>query len=201
MNTTTAVHEQMALQLAAHRGAALQDGLTPLATRIDRIRRLEAMLVEHQAEWCEALDADFAGRPVTQSRMELYATLESLRHARKHLKQWMKPERRPLPWMLRLVGAKAEVVYQPLGVVGIVAPWNFPLVLAIGPIGAVFAAGNRAMLKPSELSPCTSALMKRLLDAAFHVDEVSTWLGGPEVGAAFTAQPFDHLLFLSLIHI
>lgn len=195
MNTTPTIHQQLALQLAEHRQASLADGLTSLKTRIDRIRRLEAMLAGHQAEWCAALDADFAGRPVLQSRMELFATLDSLRQTRKHLKHWMKPERRPLPWMLRLVGARAEVCYQPLGVVGIVAPWNFPLVLALGPLGAVFAAGNRAMLKPSELSPQTSALMKRLLDDAFARDEVSTWLGGPEVGAAFTAQAFDHLLF------
>jgi coniferyl-aldehyde dehydrogenase len=195
MNTTLSLHELMALQLAEHRRASLAEGLTPLPTRLDRIRRLEAVLAEHQAEWCAALDADFAGRPAMQSRMELYATLDSLRQTSKHLKHWMKPERRPVPWMLRLLGARAEVFYQPLGVVGIVAPWNFPLVLALGPLGAVFAAGNRAMLKPSELASQTSALMKRLLAAAFGQEEVTTWLGGPEVGAAFTAQAFDHLLF------
>jgi coniferyl-aldehyde dehydrogenase len=87
------------------------------------------------------------------------------------------------------------VFYQPLGVVGIVAPWNFPLVLSIGALASVFAAGNRAMLKPSELAPHSSALMKELLDRAFAPDELATVLGGPEVGQAFTHLAFDHLLF------
>jgi coniferyl-aldehyde dehydrogenase len=100
-----------------------------------------------------------------------------------------------VPLIMRLVGVKAEVFYQPLGVVGVVAPWNFPLVLSIGPLTGIFAAGNRAMLKPSELSQRTSELMKEKLDAVFAPDELTTWLGGPDVGSAFTRQPFDHLLF------
>ena len=195
MNAQASIEERMALSLAAHRQAALRDAVTPLAQRVDRIRRLENLLLDHQAAFCEALDGDFAGRPALQSRMEVFGALEALRHTRKHVGRWTKPERRPLPWMLRLTGARAEVFFQPLGVIGIIAPWNFPLVLAIGPLGAAFGAGNRAMLKLSELSPRTSGLIKSLLDTAFTPEEVSTWLGGPDVGAAFAGLHFDHLLF------
>lgn len=189
--------EAMQTLLLQQKQAYLGDGLTPVSVRLERLQRLEKLLVENQREWCEALNEDFAGRPLIQSRMEIYAALESLRHARKHVHKWMKPEARALPWMLRLTGARAEVFYQPLGVVGVVAPWNFPLVLSIGALGSVFAAGNRAMLKPSELTPATSNLMKRLLDQAFADDPLAliTVLGGPEVGAAFSSLAFDHLLF------
>lgn len=181
--------------LARQKQAYLGDGLTSAELRIDRLRRLEAVIVEHQQAWCAALDEDFAGRPPVQSRMEMYGAVESIRHARKHVRQWMRPAKRPLPLLLRVIGARAEVFYQPLGVVGVVAPWNFPVVLSLGALAAVFAAGNRAMLKPSELTPRTSALMKELLDRAFDPAELTTVLGGPELGAAFTRLPFDHLLF------
>lgn len=194
-NALSSFEAELTTGLAVHREAVLRDGLTPLADRLDRLRRLERVLVDHQAAWCNAMDADFAGRPAMQSRMELFAAVDSLRQTAKHLRDWMKPERRPVPWMLRLTGAKAQVFYQPLGVVGVISPWNFPLVLAFCPLGAIFAAGNRAMLKPSELTPRTSALMKQLLDEAFAPHELTTWLGGPEEGAAFTRLPFDHLLF------
>lgn len=183
--------------LARQKQAYLADGLPSVELRIERLKRLEALLVEHQREWVEAIDADFAGRPATQTRMEILGALESIRHARKHVRAWMKPERRALPLFMRLTGARAEVFYQPLGVVGVVSPWNFPLVLSLGALGGVFAAGNRVMLKPSELTPATSTLLKRLLDEAFADDPLAltTVLGGPEVGAVFSALPFDHLLF------
>jgi coniferyl-aldehyde dehydrogenase len=96
---------------------------------------------------------------------------------------------------MRLLGARAEVFHQPLGVVGVVAPWNFPFVLSLGALAGIFAAGNRAMLKPSEFTPATSALLKQLLDARFDADELATVLGDAQTGAAFTRLPFDHLLF------
>ncbi|MFP5305124.1 MAG: aldehyde dehydrogenase family protein, partial [Gammaproteobacteria bacterium] len=163
---TLPIRDQLEALLARQIAASREDGLPPAAVRIDRMRRLESVLRDHQKAWCEALDADFAGRPVMQSRMEIFSTIASLQHACKHVHAWMKPERRPLPLIQRLTGARAEVFYQPLGVVGVVAPWNFPLVLSIGALASVFAAGNRAMLKPSELAPHSSALMKELLDRA-----------------------------------
>lgn len=195
MMIPASIADSMKATLARHKAACLEDGLTSAELRIDRLKRLEAVMVGHQKAWCDALNEDFAGRPPMQSRMEIYGALASIRHTREHVRQWMKPEPRPLPLIQKLTGAKAEVFYQPLGVVGVVAPWNFPLVLALGALGGIFAAGNRAMLKPSELSPRTSALMKELLDRTFDAAELSTWIGGPEVGEAFTRLPFDHLLF------
>jgi coniferyl-aldehyde dehydrogenase len=183
--------------LARQKQAYLSDGLPSAELRIERLKRLESVLADHQRAWVEVLDEDFGGRPPLQTRMEIFGALESIRHARKHVRKWMRPERRALPWLMRLTGARAEVFYQPLGVVGVVSPWNFPLVLSIGALAGVFAAGNRAMLKPSELTSATSALLKRLLDETFADDPLAltTILGGPAVGAAFTALPFDHLLF------
>lgn len=195
MNTPATIETQLATALATHREAATRGGLPTLAQRVDRLHRLETALIDHLDAFCAALDADFGGRPALQSRMELYAAIDSVRTSRKHVAQWMRPLRRSVPLIMRLVGVKAEVFYQPLGVVGVVAPWNFPLVLSVGPLAGIFAAGNRAMLKPSELSPRTSALLKEKLDALFAPDELTTWLGGPDVGAAFVRQPFDHLLF------
>jgi coniferyl-aldehyde dehydrogenase len=107
----------------------------------------------------------------------------------------MKPQRRQTEFPFGLLGAAAWVEFQPKGVVGIVSPWNFPVGMAIGPLAGVLAAGNRAMLKPSEYTPATSELLARMMAEAFDQDEVSVINGGPEVGAAFTRLPFDHLLF------
>ncbi|MFT3754451.1 MAG: coniferyl aldehyde dehydrogenase [Pseudoxanthomonas sp.] len=175
--------------------ASLDDGIPRASVRIDRLKRLESILVNHQNAWCKAIDEDFNGRPPIQTRMEIYGALTGLRHAIKHVAHWMKPEPRPLPLIMRATGAKAEVVFQPMGVVGVVSPWNFPLVLSIGALGSVFSAGNRTMLKPSELAPATSELTKRLLDASFDPLELTTALGGANVGQAFSSLPFDHLLF------
>lgn len=163
--------------------------------RIDRLRRTEDLLVKHQRRMCEAVDEDFAGRPHIQTRTELYGAIEGLRHARKNVKRWMRPERRPLPFLMRATGAAAEVFHQPLGVVGALSPWNFPYALSLHPIAGIFAAGNRTMLKPSELTPRTSALLKELVEQSFSADEFAVFPGGPDVGAAFTRLPFDHLLF------
>src|SRR5690606_33812589 len=107
----------------------------------------------------------------------------------------MKPEKRKVQFPLGLLGARARVEYQPLGTVGIISPWNFPVNLTWTPLAGVFAAGNRAMIKPSEFTPATSELMARLLRQAYDETEVAVVTGGPAVGQAFSSQPFDHLLF------
>lgn len=192
---------EMQAVVAAQKRACLEEGLTPLSVRLDRLQRLETVLIDHQREWCAALDADFGGRPSLQTRMEITGTLSPIRHAREHVRQWMKPSRRAVPLIMRLTGAKAEVFFQPLGVVGVVSPWNFPLTLSLGALASVFAAGNRAMLKPSELSPRASALLKELLDKRFQQTELATFLGGADAAEAFTHLPFDHLLFTGSPHI
>ena len=96
---------------------------------------------------------------------------------------------------LGLFGARGRVEYQPLGVVGCISPWNFPVNLTFAPLGGIFAAGNRTMIKPSEFTAQTSELMKELFAEAYDEDEVAVLTGGPEVGGAFSRLPFDHLMF------
>ncbi|MFN4239715.1 MAG: coniferyl aldehyde dehydrogenase [Erythrobacter cryptus] len=168
----------------------------PLSQRKDRIRRAIALVKEHGEELARAMSADFGNRSVHQSMLtDIAATVGAGNHALKHLAQWARPEKRKVQFPLGLLGAKAEVRYEPKGVVGILSPWNFPVQLAFGPLMQVLAAGNRAMIKPSEFTERTSALMAELTAQYFAPEEVVVVTGGPEVAAAFSSLPFDHLIF------
>ncbi len=124
------------------------------------------------------------------------SSIATLKHAKAGLRAWMKPEKRKTsPAILGLFGAKAEVRFQPKGVVGIISPWNFPVNLTFTPLAGVLAAGNRAMIKPSEYTPATSALMARMFGSVFSPEEIAVITGGPEVGQAFAGLAFDHLVF------
>ncbi|MDP5063443.1 MAG: coniferyl aldehyde dehydrogenase, partial [Haliea sp.] len=118
-----------------------------------------------------------------------------LKHARKHLQKWMKPQKRPTMFPLNLLGGRSRIEYQPLGVVGVISPWNFPVNLTFGPLAGILAAGNRALIKPSEFTPATSEVMAEMVAEAWDEKEVALFTGGPEVGQAFSGLPFDHLLF------
>ena len=124
---------------------------------------------------------------------EVLPTLAAIAHARRHVAHWMRPQRRAVG--MNFKPATNRVEYQPLGVVGIMAPWNYPIFLTLGPLVDILAAGNRAMIKPSELTPATSSLLGRLLGATFKPEEVAVIEGDVEVGRAFANLPFDHLLF------
>ncbi|MBX3446979.1 MAG: coniferyl aldehyde dehydrogenase [Parvibaculaceae bacterium] len=179
-------------QKAAH----IKEGPASAERRIDWIDRAIAILVDNQKEIVEAIASDFGHRSHEQTLLtDVMGSVGPLKHAKKHLRQWMKPEKRKVQFPLNLLGAKARVEYQPLGTVGIISPWNFPVNLTWTPLAGVFAAGNRAMIKPSEYTPATSELMARLLHAAYDETEVAVITGGPAVGEAFSRQPFDHLLF------
>jgi len=152
------------------------------------------MLLEHQGALVEAIDQDFGGRSADETLLaELMPSVQGIRHAEQHLAGWMKPARRRVG--LAFQPASARVLYQPLGVVGVIVPWNYPLFLAMGPLTAALAAGNRVMLKLSEATPATGELLKRLLGEVFPEDLVGVVLGESEVGEAFSRLPFDHLLF------
>jgi len=183
---------QIRAQLDIMKQAQLAEGPPSAALRQDRIDRAIDLLRANKDALVDAIDADYGCRSRQQTLLaDILASIEGLRFNREHLDQWVtRPsEIEPLP------GVKARVEYQPLGVVGIISPWNFPLVLAFGPLASAFAAGNRAILKPSELTPRTSELMAELIARYFDADELTTVLGGAETGAAFSAQPFDHLVF------
>lgn len=165
-----------------------------LATRRDRIGRLQTLLEDHLDDWCEAVQADFGVRSRELTEVaDLFVLRSMIGQARRELHRWMRPRRVPTP--LYLQPASARIRRQPLGVVGVISPWNYPLQLSFGPALMALAAGNRVMLKPSELTPVTSALMARLVHKHFALDEFCVVNGDATVAAEFAGLPFDHLFF------
>ncbi|NYT40198.1 coniferyl aldehyde dehydrogenase [Sphingomonas sp. R-74633] len=182
--------------LDAQRAAFMAELPVPLEARRDRLKRAIAMVSENADKLCDALSEDFGHRSREQSMItDIAASVGPLNHALKHLKRWSKPSRKPAMFPLGLLGGRARIEYQPKGVVGIIAPWNFPVQLVMSPLSGVFAAGNRAMVKTSEYTPVTAALMEELAARYFAPEELAFVSGGPEVGKAFAELPFDHLLF------
>lgn len=183
--------------LAKQKAAHLRDGEPSLQVRTNRIDRAIALLIDNRRAVEDAINEDFGSRSREATAFaDLAASVGPLKHAKENLAKWMRPEkRRPTPAILGLFGAKAEVRYQPKGVVGIISPWNFPVNLTFAPLAGVLAAGNRAMIKPSEFTPATSELMARMFAEAFSDEEIAVVTGGPEVGQAFSSLAFDHLIF------
>jgi coniferyl-aldehyde dehydrogenase len=178
------------------RAAFMQDLPVPIATRKDRLRRAVALLVDHGDAFATALSDDFGHRSREQSMMtDIVASIRQLKHAIKNVDRWAARERRKLDFPLGLLGARGWVEYQPKGVVGVIAPWNFPVQLVIGPVAGAFAAGNRVMVKSSEFTPAVAALFERLAPDYLDPSELHFVSGGPDVGKAFAALPFDHLIF------
>jgi coniferyl-aldehyde dehydrogenase len=174
--------------------AAHQRAAPDYAQRMDDLARLRAAYQPRVEEFAKAMSADFGRRSRHESLLSDGMTvLSEIDHLRRHLRGWMRPKRAAADWLF--APARTEVLYQPLGVVGIIAPWNYPVNLALKPLAAAVAAGNHVMLKPSEHTPRTSELLRALLAEVFPEDRVVTVLGGPEVAAAFAALPFDHLFF------
>ena len=178
----------------AQRAASLRDQAPPWSVRADRLRRLRALVREHRAAIAAAISADFSNRPRQETELaEVFPTLEGIDHALRHGKRWMRVRRRSTGLWFK--PASSRLMPQPLGVVGIVVPWNYPLYLAAGPLTAALAAGNRAMLKQSEYTPRFAELFARLVGEAFAPDEIAVVNGDVEVARAFASLPFDHLLF------
>ena len=183
--------------LEVQKKAHLRDGPLSLEQRKEWIDRLINSIIEYQDKIPVAISKDFSHRSETSSLLtDVASSITSLKIAKNNIKQWMRPsKRRVSPAILGLLGAKLRVEYQPLGTIGLISPWNFPVVLTFGPLGSIFAAGNRVMIKPSEFTPRTSELMKNMFEDNFSEEEVAVITGGPEVGADFSSLPFDHLLF------
>lgn len=193
LETTPAAMRAMLERQRADFAAARPE---PLGLRSDRIRRLISLLVDNGPALAEAMNTDFGNRSVTQSMMtDIMPGVTFAKYCLSRLKRWARPDRRSAMFPLGLLGARAEVRYEPKGVIGIVAPWNFPVGLVASPMAQAFAAGNRCMVKPSEFTAETSALMADLFTRYFAPEEVAFCLGGPEAGQAFCSLPFDHLLF------
>lgn len=176
------------------KAAYRRDPVPSYAARRAALARLKALTKENADAIAEAVSEDFGHRSAHDTKIaELFPIVQLTGYIEKNLKRWMRPERRPMP--ATFLPASAEIIRQPLGVVGIVAPWNYPYNLTAGPLATALAAGNRVLIKPSELTPKTSALMANLFSEAFGPDLVAVVQGGPEVAVEFTSLPFDHLLF------
>ncbi|MFV3371285.1 coniferyl aldehyde dehydrogenase [Pseudomonas sp. NY15435] len=172
------------------RRAFLAAGPSSAQQRIELIDRAIGLLVDHQDEIVEAVASDFGHRSKEFSRVaEVLSPLMTLKQTKAQLVDWMKTEQR------HSERGEAWVQYQPLGVVGILSPWNFPVNLAFGGLAGALAAGNRVMIKPSEFTPQTSALIARMIRSVYAEDEVAVVTGGADVGQAFSSLPLDHLLF------
>jgi coniferyl-aldehyde dehydrogenase len=187
---------QHALQDAFHRLFELSraEPAPTLDQRLDRLKRLRAAISENEARFEAAISEDFGHRSTTETAIaETMLVLSEIRHAGKHLKRWMAPQR--VSTTLQFAPASNRLIPQPLGVVGIIAPWNYPLQLTLAPAVAALAAGNRVMIKPSELVPRFSALLKEVIAQKFDVTEIVVTGIEEEIAKAFAALPFDHLMF------
>jgi coniferyl-aldehyde dehydrogenase len=164
------------------------------AQRLDDLDRLRAAFKAGLPAMCEAISADFGHRSrhetLLSDGMTVLREIDDMRH---HLRRWMRPQRAPLDWLF--LPGRSEIRIQPLGVVGIISPWNYPVNLALMPLATAIAAGNHVYLKPSENTPRTSQWLHDLLESVFPADRVAVALGGADVAGAFAALPFDHLFF------
>ena len=190
--------DQLAELFARQRQAYGADPMPSLEERLRHLDTLKGLLLEHRDPMARAIDADFGARSLTETLVaEVMPCIEHIGYVRKRLRRWMKPSRRHVG--LHFQPARAQVVYQPLGVVGIMVPFNYPLNLGIEPLIAALAAGNRAMLKMSELTPHFAALLRDILREGFDEDRVAVITGEVDLARAFSALPFDHLLFTGSI--
>ncbi|HTY50511.1 MAG TPA: coniferyl aldehyde dehydrogenase [Steroidobacteraceae bacterium] len=194
MSNTAEPGNRIAAVLARQRAACLSQGAPTLAQRRADLRRLKQTILANREACAAAVDADFGHRSAHETLiMELLTLVQGIDYLRRHLRHWMRPVPRHVA--LHFQPARSYVMYQPLGVVGIISPWNYPLSLALMPLATALAAGNRVMLKPSEFTPATSSLLERLLGEVFEPEQVAVVSGDAAVGAAFAAQPFDHIVF------
>lgn len=182
--------------------AHIAEGAMSAERRIALIDACIRLLIDNKEAIVDALNADFGSRsPEGSLATDIGGTLGALKYAKSNVKKWMRASKRHSMFPLGLLGASTRVEYQPLGCVGNVVPWNFPFNLAFGPMGSIFAAGNRTVIKPSEYTPHCSLLLKELVAKYFQEDEVAVVVGGPETGALFAKMPFDHLLFTGATNI
>ncbi|AXT46881.1 MULTISPECIES: coniferyl aldehyde dehydrogenase [Chromobacterium] len=166
----------------------------PLELRQDWLKCLESMLQENRQAFVDAISQDFGHRSAVETRLaELFPSLEAIRYARRRLRRWMRPERRGVSLWFQPAGN--SVMPQPLGVIGVVVPWNYPLFLALGPVVSALAAGNRVMVKMSEYTPATGALLQRLTERYLGPDVIAVVNGDAQLAQDFTRLPFDHLFF------
>ncbi len=178
---------------ARQKKTSLDLRMEPLANRIVRLRKLEAWVHANRERIKKSVHGDFNKPLLEVDTTEIYPVLAELRHTLKHLEEWARPKK--IDATLSYIGTRSEIRYEPKGVCLIIAPWNFPFNLCMGPLVSCIAAGNTAIIKPSELTPSTSRLLKEMAEEVFEGDVVSVLEGGAEVSKALLDFPFDHIFF------
>ena len=196
-NVTTLHTQNLEALVELQRSKFRAEGEVTYATRIDRLKRLKALIVENKIEFAKTTKREFGGARTYEFSLfsEFAGKVEGIDYSMKHLKEWMKPEKRKTNKPMNFLGGKSEVRHFPKGVVGIISPWNLPFGLTVAPLTSALAAGNRALLKPSEFVPETAALFADVVPKYFANDEVAVVTGGAEISQRFAELPFDHLLF------
>ncbi len=180
--------------LDAQRAAFAASAPLSLDARRRALDALAHAIRRHQGVLAAAVSADFGHRSVDETRvLEILPTLDEIGHSRRHLRRWMAPTRVLANW--QFWPSRAQILHQPKGVVGIISPWNYPILLTLTPLVAALAAGCHVMIKPSELTPATAQAMALMLAEAFGEDHVAIVQGDAAIAAAFAALPFDHLFF------
>jgi coniferyl-aldehyde dehydrogenase len=191
---TADLADTLAAILTRQRAAFMAAPRPTAERRRENLRKLEAMVKRHQDAITDAISADFGNRSKPETVLsEVVGTIAASTHARKHLAAWMRPQRRAVSMNYQPASNRVEIT--PLGVVGVVSPWNYPIYLTLGPLVDILAAGNRCMIKPSELTPATGRLLAKMIAEVYPPDEVTVVEGDVSVGRAFSALPFDHLVF------
>ena len=189
-------YDEMNQALKEQKDFFIKNGAPSIELRIDRLQRLKSLIMDNRYDFVDALNADFGNRSKNVSMLsDVYGIMPAINLAIKNVKKWNKVEKKSSNFPFGLLGAKSYVKYEPLGTVGMISPWNFPVNLAFVPLVSIFAAGNQVMHKPSEHTPITASLLKDLCDKTYDQNEFATFLGGPEVGESFTNLNFDHLLY------
>ena len=186
--------DHMKATFRRQQAAYLQHPYPTLSERREKLKALKAALQRNQHPIAAAVSEDFGGRSPSETLLtEVAGPVLEINHALSSLARWMKPRRRHTE--LLFLTNRAWVMYQPKGVVGVITPWNFPLYLSVGPLVAALAAGNRVMIKMSEFTPRTTELLSRMLRDCFAEDEVAVFGGEVEAAQAFSALPFNHIVF------
>ena len=196
-NITELLGQNLNALVERQRSQFRAEGEVTYSTRIDRLKRLKALIVENKTEFAKTTKREFGGARSYEFSLfsEFASKVEAIDYSMKHLKAWMKPERRKTNKPMNFLGGKSQVRHYPKGVVGIISPWNLPFGLTVAPLTSALAAGNRAILKPSEFVPETAALFAEIVPKYFPEDEVAVVTGGAEISQKFAELPFDHLLF------
>jgi coniferyl-aldehyde dehydrogenase len=168
----------------------------PLACE-KRMEALDGLLrgvLSYEEKFVEAVNADFGHRPAVETRLlEIFPVVDEIRYVKRHLRRWVKTRRVPANW--QFLPSRAQIIYQPLGVIGVIGAWNYPVLLTLSPLIGALAAGNHVMIKPSELAPSTASVVRTMIRESFSEEYVTVIAGDKEIAAAFSALPFDHLIY------